>query len=108
MRAGRLRRRVVIEQVLETIDAEGQPVKTWSTFTTVQAAVEPMSGREFFDNQQINDETTTRITIRYIPGVTAKMRVVYDSKYYNIRAILNVGERDRELRLMCTDGVNLG
>jgi len=108
MRAGTLRHQVVIQTPTETQDSQGQPIKSWGTFATVQAAVLPLKGREFFDAQQINAETSTKIIIRYIPGVTQKMRVSYDSKLYNIQAISNVGERDRQIELMCGEGVNDG
>jgi len=108
MRAGRLRHQVIIQTPTETVDAEGQAVKSWGTFLTVQAAVEPLGGREYFAAQQYNAATTTKITVRYQDGITAKMRVSYDSKIYNIENVRNVGERDRMIELLCSEGVNDG
>jgi len=108
MRAGRLRHLIVIEQASEANDSQGQAIKTWSTFATVHAAVEPLTGREYEAAAQINAETTTRITIRYLAGITQKMRISYDSKLYNIEAMRNIGERDRQIELMCSEGVNDG
>ena len=108
MRAGRLRHQVVIQTPTETNDSQGQAIKSWGTFATVHAAVEPMSGREYFGASQINADTSTKITIRWLSGITAKMRVSYDSKLYNIEAIRNIGERDRQIELMCSEGVNDG
>ena len=108
MRAGQLRHQVIIQTPTETNDAQGQPVKSWGTFATVHANVLPVRGREFFDAQQINAETTTKFVIRYLAGITQKMRISYDSKFYNIQSIINVGERDRMIELMCSEGVNDG
>mgnify|MGYP002265685874 CR=1 FL=1 len=103
-----MRHVVIIETPGESNDTQGQPIKTWSTFATVHAAVEPLTGREYFAAAQINAETTTKITIRYQAGITQKMRVSYDSKIYNIDGIKNIGERDRQIELTCSEGVNDG
>ena len=83
-------------------------MKSWGTFATVHANVLPLKGREFFNAQQINAETTTKFVIRYLAGITEKMRISYDSKVYNIQGIVNVGERDRMIELMCGEGINDG
>ena len=108
MRAGRLRHLVVIQEPTETNDSQGQAIKAWGTFATVHAAVEPLNGREYFAAAQINAETTTKIVIRWLDGITQKMRISYDSKVYNIESIRNIGERDRQIELMCSEGVNDG
>ena len=108
MRAGRLRHQVIIQTPTETNDSQGQAVKPWATFATVHAAVEPLAGREYIAAAQINAETTTKIIIRYLAGITQKMRISYDSKIYNIESMKNVGERDRQLELMCSEGINDG
>jgi len=108
MRAGRLNHLVIIQQPTEVQDSTGQAVKSWGTYATVWAGVEPLKGREFLETQQINAETTTRIRIRKLAGVTKKMRVSYDSRIYNINAILHIHERQREMHLMCSEGANDG
>ena len=108
MRAGRLNHLVIIQQATEVQDTTGQAVKSWATFATVWAGVEPLKGREFLETPQINAETTTRIRIRKLNGVTQKMRVSWDSRIYNINAILHINERQREMHLMCSEGVNDG
>jgi SPP1 family predicted phage head-tail adaptor len=46
-----------------------------------------------------------RVTLRFIPGVTAKMRVNYGGRLLLIEAALNIEERNRELQLMCLEVV---
>ena len=108
MRAGRLRHLVTIQQPTEVQDTTGQAVKSWGTYVQAWASVEPLSGREFLDAQQINAETKVRIRIRSVSGITEKMRVSWDSRVYNINAILDIQERDREIHLMCSEGANDG
>jgi SPP1 family predicted phage head-tail adaptor len=108
MRAGNLRHRITIQQASEAQDTHGQAITTWATYLTAWAEISPLRGRELFAAQETHSEINTRIRLRYRPGVTAKMRVVYGSLVYNILAPLNIGSRDRELQLMCSEGVNDG
>lgn len=108
MRAGRLNHLITIQEPTEIQDTTGQAVKSWGTFAQVWANIEPLSGREFLDAQQINAETKVRIRIRKLDDVTQKMRVSYDSKVYNINTIIHVHERQREMHLMCSEGTNDG
>ena len=74
----------------------------------MRAYVEPLSGRELFAAQQVNAETTTRITIRYVSGITAAMRIVHEDVVYNIQSIIDPEMRHAWLIMMCSSGVNLG
>lgn len=89
---GNLRHRVVIQQPVETQDANTGAVNvSWSTFATVWASIEPLSAREFVAAQAEASKVTARIKIRYRTGVTAKMRIyhAYKDLYYNIEGILS-------------------
>lgn len=113
MRAGKLRHRITIQH-----KAAGSPQKTasgaldtsWTDFVgeNVYASIEPVSGREAFLAQQHLSEVTHKVRIRYRSGITAKMRVQYGSRTFDIRAVMNFEERNRELLLLCTEGVNAG
>lgn len=108
MRAGHLRHRIVIQQSIITRDSYGQPVASWVSVATVWAAIEPLSGRELIAAQAVQSEITTRISLRYLPGITSAMRVVHGTRIYNIKTLLNLDERNRELQLMCSEGLNDG
>lgn len=103
MRAGLLRHKIEIEQVTETRTSSGAVTETWAVFATVRARVESLTGREYFAAQQVQAENQKRFTIRYIPGITYKMRIKYNSNYYDITSIINPDERNRELILMGID-----
>lgn len=101
MRAGDLTQRVTIERLQEGQDEAGQPITTWVPLTTTWAAVEPLNGREYFAADAAASEVTTRIRIRYRPGLTSADRVNHDGALHNILAIINPRSRGRELVLMC-------
>lgn len=108
MKAGPLRERVTIEKPVDTQDDIGGTVRTWETVATCWAAVEPLSGREFFAAQQVQASSTTRIRIRFREDITTKMRVRHDAgdsveHYYAINAVTNIQARREQLQLMCTE-----
>jgi len=74
LRAGKLRRRLVIQQATETQGATGEMAVTWGTFATVYGSVEPLRGREYFAAKEQRAEVTTRIRIRYRTGSRRKCR----------------------------------
>jgi len=100
MRAGKLRNRIVIQKpddYASRINGE----RTFHTFATVWAAVSPMSGSESMNSTTRKDEAmlTHRITIRFLRGLTPDMRISFESRTLKIRAIRNVGERNREIEI---------
>lgn len=103
MRAGRLSRRVMIQQRVESRTPAGNVVWTWQDFCPAWAEIAGIAGREGQTNAQVQATITHAITIRYVPGVVAKMRVVEigcPDVAYDIEAPL-ANARRTELRLLC-------
>ena len=105
MRAGKLRHSVTLQSQSLTADGAGGATESWVDFVTVRANVEPLSGTEAFQAQQVNDDLSHTVTMRYYPGVTSKMRVKYGTRYFLIESIINTGERNREMILACREVV---
>lgn len=93
MRAGDMDRQIVIESATETQNGIGEPVATWSTFATVWAQVMPLRGSEYVAAQAINTEIDTIFRVRWLAGVTTKMRVSYGAQYYDIQYLAEIGRR---------------
>ena len=51
---------------------------------SVAAFVSPMSGREYEESQKLRAETTYKIVTRFFPGITPQMRILYDSREFEI------------------------
>ena len=103
--ASKLRHRITFQERATGQDEFGQPIDTWQDICTVWAAVEPLSGREFWAAQQVQAEVTTRIRIRYRQGIRPEMRVLYDGRTYDIQTVIDPEERHVELQLMCREVV---
>jgi SPP1 family predicted phage head-tail adaptor len=105
MRAGPLRCRITIEAAAETQGSDGSILTTWETFATAWASIEPLIGREYFAQQREQATVSHKIRMRHQPGITHKMRVAWGSRIFEIESVLNVGERNREIVLMCSENV---
>lgn len=99
--SGNLRHRLTIQQVAETRDAHGGIISTWGTYATVWGSVEPLRGRELVAAQEKQARYDVRIRIRYLRGVTAKMRVLFGSRVLEIVSVINEEERNVNMQLMC-------
>jgi SPP1 family predicted phage head-tail adaptor len=118
MRAGDLRRRVIVQKRTTTQDTFGQQATTWSdVLTGVPADIQPLSGRELVVAQAVNAAVTHQITMRWHPLLAdpvavAAMRVKYVTpqvtRYFNVAASLNVDERNKTIELSAIEGENPG
>lgn len=108
MRAGALRHTLVIEQPTETQDAHGQAVQTWSTFATVPGELRPVRARELVAAAQVVGELTAVARIRYLAGITEKMRVKFGDRIFAIVGPpINLLERNAEVELLLAEGVSV-
>jgi SPP1 family predicted phage head-tail adaptor len=110
MLAHRLRHRVNIQQQVETQSSStGAFSVTWvDVYTNVPAEVLTGAGREMFQAEARQGELTARINMRWFPGLTQKMRVVWQNVPYNINSIETDATARREYRLRCSAGLNDG
>lgn len=105
MRAGTLRHRVRIQQLVQTGDGMGGIMETWQDVAVVWAAVEPLQGRELFEAQQVRAELSHRVRLRYRPDIAPKMRLIHKGRVFHIESVINRDERNRELVLLCAEEV---
>ena len=109
--AGRLRHRITIQQPQQTQDPNtGEMITAWSdVWTSVPAAIEPLSAREFIQSQAGQYEVKARITIRHRDGLNATMRILHKSRVYNPAGFLEDKESGLEyITIPVTEGVNDG
>lgn len=105
-----MRHRITIQTQAEVQDANGDITTGWADFATnVPAAFLSGPGREYLAAEAIRAEVAGRLVIRYLPGVTAEHRVLWDSLIWNIKAppVLDPTAR-REMILMVSAGINDG
>lgn len=103
MKIGSLRHRVVLQKMTVTEDALRQQTESWVDYAYVWAAIEPLSGREYFAARQESAEVTVRITIRYLKDVTPEMRVLFGNRVFEVVSVINPKEINETLILMCKE-----
>lgn len=101
MRAGRLRHRVELQSLDQVQDSFGEQVKSFTTYATVWAEVNPLKGKEIEAAQQIFAEAECKIVIRYDERVTETDKIVFDGQDYEIGDVRDPYERKGYLEIMC-------
>jgi head-tail adaptor len=93
-----MRHRLKVEQVTNTTDSLGAPVKTWTEITEVNASIESIRGREYFGAGRDLGEETWRITMREIPGFhidgSYRFTDVDTGAIYDVTAVLESHQRN--------------
>ena len=99
MLSGKLDRKITIQEVTEVVNTYGEPGKTWSDFVTLWASMEDFGKPEKLETDQVVAINAVKFRIRYYPGITCKMRVIYGTGIYDIKQINEI-RRERELMLI--------
>lgn len=107
---GKLRHRITFQKETRVDDGGGGSASTWGDISgtaTVWASVEPLSGREVLFGQQLQASVTHRIKLRHKSDISEAMRIKFGSRFFNIRSIRHIEERDRWTEIMAEEGVAL-
>lgn len=94
MNAGQMDRQVTIQTYTTTLDDWNHPTKAWADLATVWASKVDKRETEQNELHQLVAITRTVWTIRYRNDIDTTARIVYNSKYYDIRGIKELGRRE--------------
>lgn len=106
MAIGAMRQRVSVETNTPTADDSGDLVASWAEYVAGWARVATQGAREFVSGQRVQAEETHLFVMRYRDGVTPKMRVSWDSRYFDIQAVTNPDQRKRYMHLLTREVVS--
>jgi len=104
MKARSLKHKIVIQTFTESQNDFGEAVKEWTDFKTVYSKITPLSAKEFF-KAGTHAEASHKIELRYLKDIKSKMRVIYNSRVFEIESVLNIREENKTLHLICTEAV---
>lgn len=95
MRAGKLDRRVIFQTKSTTKNPYGEKAVTgWSDTFTTWANVTELKGKEKYEASQLVEKADIKLKIRYRTNVDEQMRFAYNSNYYDIYSITELGRQD--------------
>ncbi len=104
MRSGTLRHVIDIQDAAMVSDGIGGYVSSYSDiYSNLRASIWPLSASEHISNDKIELSITHRIKIRYRSGVKADMKVVFGSREFNIKSIINSEMRNIMLEMLCEE-----
>lgn len=99
----KLNKRIVIEQVFETADGLGGRSQSWQEYAAVWAQILPRRASEDFFAGQLKNAITHKIIIRYLAGLSEKMRVNYGGRIFRIASIINVAEGNEVYEILAEE-----
>lgn len=105
-----LNRRIVIESLAQTKDTQGGMVDSWTLLTNAWAKVMNLSGNEkkvTLHGGQVA-EARTEFTVRFNAAISAKHRISYNGKIYNIKHVNDFNEEHLFMILTCDTGTDQG
>lgn len=103
IRAGALRHQVIVQSATDTRDGLGGYKPIWGTSVTRWVSVEPLKGDELVAANKAHSVVTHKIRMHHESTVTAKMRILYGSRIFDIVSVINPVEEDSATELMCTE-----
>lgn len=101
--AGSYRHPCTFQQKSSTTNDYGEPIDQWDDVVTVKAGIYPVSGKDYVSAVETNSEITTKVHVRYVPGLSADMRIKFGSRTFTIIAIINFQEMNKELQIFCKE-----
>lgn len=102
---GELRHRLSLEAPFAEADGGGGATRTWALVAEVWGAIRPLSGNETVEADGFSGRVSHEIWMRYRPGVVPEMRFVLGARVFEIRAVIDSGERHRFLRCLAEERV---
>lgn len=88
LRLGSMRHRITIQAPTEAIDANGQPVVTWTNYALNEpASVKPRGGTEYMRGKQLEANGIMWFVVRFRSDLTTLMRIVHEGLNYGITSI---------------------
>lgn len=100
---GRMRHRVTLEAEVTAPNPFGEQVPSWQAEAVVWASVEPLSGREVLQADQLQSQVTHRVWIRWRQGVEANKRFRHRGRALNILSVHDRDERRELLECLCVE-----
>lgn len=97
---GEMRNKITVQTLSGGTDSGGGQATSYGSDVTVWAKVENLSGTQSSFGDQIQDRANYRFTIRFLSAITAKHRISYNSKTFNIQHIASVDEGKEKYQII--------
>ncbi len=99
----RMNKRVTVQEKTRATDSQGGWTDTWTDSTTVWASIEPKKAYERFQGGQLQTPATHLVKMRYKAGITAKSRLKYGTRVFEVKEVRNLEENDEFLDILVVE-----
>lgn len=104
MEIGRLQHRIKIATYRESMVPNSTNTnKFFSIIYNVWAKIAVANSKVYFNGVQTDETITHKITIRYQPIITTENWILFDGRFFRIRGVKNIDEKNRWLELACME-----
>ena len=109
MKIGERPKRVAVQIEQSTSDGAGGYALTWTTLAMVWADISPVTGSEKFTAGHLEGHVSHKVKIRWRSdlAITTDMRILYNARAFNIRAVMNEDELNQWALLLVEEGAAL-
>ncbi len=90
----------------------GEPPETWTRRARPEYfEIQPLTGQEYMQAQQMQATVRHKLRCVYLPNCSPQVRLTAGedannpTRTFNVRSVVNVGERNRELEWMAEEVV---
>lgn len=102
MKIGKLQHYIDIQTPTNSADGLGNYTKDWENVASVWASIGGITAKTRSSEKE-GQKLTHSIAIRYFPGVSTDMRILYGSRIFKIQTVINEREENRWLYLLCEE-----
>lgn len=103
MDSGAYRNLIVFQKYEEGFDEIGNPSNEWKDYKKAYAYVNGLSGREYWEAANVQQENTVEFVFRWNPFFddmnTKQYRILFRGKIYNINLIDNIQYRNKTVKI---------
>lgn len=103
MQTGKMQQQVTIRTTTHVDNPMGGTTDSNADVTGVWAWVEPLQGNEQLQAMQTGMKRPHRITMRYRSGLSAMQTLLYGTRVFDIKSVIDPDEKHRELVLMADE-----
>ena len=103
--AGERRHYLTVEVPKKIPNGRGGFEDTWTPRLRVWAKISPVSARERIESSKPAMDVSHNIIIPYVDGFKPEWRLTKRSRVFEVVSILNTGERDEDLQVLCKERV---
>lgn len=99
----KFRHRIKFQSLSLVANDSGGQIETWTDFQTVWASIEPKMVKELNFAQRIEPRVDHYIRCRFVAGIVGSMRVVFGSRIFEIKSIVNPEEKNDFLEILAVE-----